>query len=219
MTDEQANFAISVVATAPSPAASGTSLTVSAGDGAGFPTVPFNAIVGNSGLVPPMCGTAPEVVRVTAIATDTLTITRAQEDTSARSILVGDWIDARFTAKALIASSGSGVGFATGTGGTVTQLTSKSTGVTLNTMCGEITMHNAALAGVGAVVSFTLTNSYIAATDVLVINHVLTGTIGSYAFNAKCSSGSAVIYVVNTSGAELSEAIKLRFARIRAAIS
>ena len=51
------------------------------------------------------------------------------------------------------------------TGGTVTQATNKGTGVTLNTQSGQITMNNAALAD-AAEVSFTVTNSKIAATDV-----------------------------------------------------
>ena len=53
-------------------------------------------------------------------------------------------------------------------GGAVTQATSKSTGVTLNKPCGAITMHNASLAG-DAEVSFTVTNSEVAATDVVLV--------------------------------------------------
>ena len=50
----------------------------------------------------------------------------------------------------------------------VTQATSKSTGVTINKLCGQITTSNAALAA-AAEVSFTVTNSAVAATDVIQI--------------------------------------------------
>jgi hypothetical protein len=110
-----------------------------------------------------------------------------------------------------------GVGYTAGAGGTVTQATSKSTGVTLNRPSGEITMNNAALAS-GAVVSFTLTNSCIEAGDTLVLNHVnvLSGT-GFYMLNAICAAGSATIYVRNAGAVSLSEAIVLRFALIKGA--
>jgi hypothetical protein len=109
-------------------------------------------------------------------------------------------------------------GFVTGAGGVVTQATSKSTGVTLNKVCGEITLNAAALAA-GAIVSFTLTNSTIAATDVIVINHVSGGTFGPYLINGRCANGSAVVTVRNTGGSSLSEAIVLRFAIIKGVTS
>lgn len=99
MPDAHKNFAYSTVATAPSPASSGTSLIVQAGDGAKFPTPPFNAVIWPAGTQP--LASNAEVVRVTAIATDTLTITRAQEGSSARSVVVGDQISAAITAKLL----------------------------------------------------------------------------------------------------------------------
>ena len=106
-------------------------------------------------------------------------------------------------------------GYTTGDGGTVTQLTSKSTGVTLNKKCGVIIMNNAALAANG-LVTFTLTNSTIKATDLLVINHVATGVVGNYVFNARCGAGSADISVRNVSAASLSSAIQIAFAVIPA---
>lgn len=97
--DTHANFAYSTVATAPTPAASGTSLIVASGDGTKFPAVPFNATIWPTGAQPTT--TNAEIVRVTAISTDTLTITRAQESTSARTIIIGDQIAATITAKTL----------------------------------------------------------------------------------------------------------------------
>lgn len=95
--DAHKNFAVSTVATAPSPASSGTSLVVAAADGAKFPAVPFNAVIWPTATNPTT--TNAEVVRVTAISTDTFTITRAQESSSARTVVVGDQIMAGITAK------------------------------------------------------------------------------------------------------------------------
>jgi hypothetical protein len=106
-------------------------------------------------------------------------------------------------------------GYITGEGGTITQATSKSTGVTLNKKCGTVTMHDAALAA-DAIVSFTLTNSTIAATDVVVLNHASAGTAGKYALNAQAAAGSASINVTNISAGSLSEAIVIRFAVVKA---
>ena len=97
--DPHLNFAASIVATAPSPATSGTSLVVTAGQGALFPTPPFNATVWPSGAQPTT--TNAEIVRVTGISTDTLTIVRAQEGSSARAIVVGDQIANTITSKVL----------------------------------------------------------------------------------------------------------------------
>lgn len=61
-----------------------TSIVLIGGDGAKFPAVPFNAVWWNATDYPdPADDPLVEVVRVTARATDTLTITRAQESTAA----------------------------------------------------------------------------------------------------------------------------------------
>ncbi len=99
MPDAHANLAYSTVATAPSPATSGTSLVVSSGHGTRFPAAPFNATIWPTGEIATPANA--EIVRVTAISTDTLTITRAQESTSARTVIVGDQIAATITAKTL----------------------------------------------------------------------------------------------------------------------
>jgi hypothetical protein len=103
------------------------------------------------------------------------------------------------------------LGYATGAGGTQTQGTSKSTGVTLNALCGEITMHNASLNS-ATLVSFVLTNNKIASGDVIILNHVSGGSnIGKYHLNGRCGSGSATIDVIQYTGGGLSEAIVIRF--------
>lgn len=97
--DAHVNFGYSVVLAPPSPPASGTSLILAAGGGALMPTAPFNAVVWPVGALP--LGGNAEVVRVTAISTDTLTIVRQQEGSSARAITVGDQFSAAITAKTL----------------------------------------------------------------------------------------------------------------------
>jgi hypothetical protein len=115
----------------------------------------------------------------------------------------------------LVASPASGgIGYQTGAGGTVTQATSKATGVTLNTSCGAVTMNAAALAA-GTIVSFVLTDSAIAATDVLILNHISGGTPGSYSLNARAAAGSATIDVRNNTAGSLSEAVVIQFAVIK----
>lgn len=103
MADAHKNFARSLIVTAPSPATSGTSLVVQTGDGALFPTPPFNATLFPVGT-DPLTATA-EIVRVTAIATDTFTITRAQETSfgggTAKTVVAGWQIIAGITAKTL----------------------------------------------------------------------------------------------------------------------
>jgi len=94
--DALKNFAYSLVATPPSPATSGTSLVVTAGQGALFPTAPFDATIWPAGVQP--LSTNAEIVRVTAVSTDTFTITRAQYGTTARSITAGYQIAQTITA-------------------------------------------------------------------------------------------------------------------------
>ena len=108
-----------------------------------------------------------------------------------------------------------GLGFYTGAGGLVTQASTKATAFTLNTMCGQITTAADGLAH-STTVSATWTNSKIAATDVVIINHKSGGTIGAYVFNVSCGAGTATLYITNnqTSGT-LSDAIVLSFVVIK----
>jgi hypothetical protein len=109
--------------------------------------------------------------------------------------------------------AGGQLGYSTDAQGTVTQATSKSTGVTLDKSCGQITLNNAALAGTTNV-TFTLTNSIIGVKDVLVLN-VYGGTSGSYnVWVSGLAAGSATITVRNITGGSLSEAITINFAII-----
>lgn len=117
----------------------------------------------------------------------------------------------------VITSTGA-IGYATGAGNTVTQATSKTTGVTINAPSGRITANAAALNS-DTTVSFTMTNSSVAASDVLILNHVSGGTAGSYTLNAQPAGGSASINIRNVSAGSLSEAIVIGYAVIKGATS
>lgn len=111
-----------------------------------------------------------------------------------------------------------GLGYApgSGNGGTVTQLTSKSTGVTLNRSCGQITMHNAAL-GAGAKVSFVVTNSTVAATDVPKAAVASGGTANAYrAHVTAIAAGVFTITLENATAGSLSEAPVINFVVVKA---
>lgn len=107
-------------------------------------------------------------------------------------------------------------GFVTGDGGSVTQATNKTTGVTLNKRCGQITMNGAALAA-AAEVSFVVTNNTVASTDVVVANVQSVGTAGAYFVTVGAvSNGSFALTVGNASAGSLSQAIVLNFAVLKA---
>lgn len=104
-------------------------------------------------------------------------------------------------------------------GGTVTQLTNKATGVTINKARGQITTTNAALAA-AAEVKFTVTNNTVAATDVPVVAIASGGTSGSYLICVSAvSAGSFDITLSNASAGSLSQALVINFAIIKAVAS
>lgn len=115
-----------------------------------------------------------------------------------------------------------GLGYSTagaGTGGTIAQATSKSTGVTLNTLCGAITMNNANLAATTSV-GFTLTNSQIAATDTVIVNIKSGATVDSYTVTVDTvAAGSCRISLRNYTAGGLAEAVVLNFAVLKAVAS
>lgn len=113
------------------------------------------------------------------------------------------------------------LGYSSAAQGAVTQLTSKSTGVTLNKSAGRITMHDAALAG-SAAVSFILTNNLISANDTIIVC-VSSNTTGSAAgayttYVSYLASGSALITLRNlTTATSYSENVIINFTIIHGA--
>jgi hypothetical protein len=110
------------------------------------------------------------------------------------------------------------IGYTTAAQGAVTQLTSKSTAVTLNKSAGVITMNNASLA-TATNATFTLNNNLISANDTVILT-IAGGqaTAGSYnVFANALAAGSVSISLRNISGGSLSEAIVINFALIHCA--
>ena len=112
-----------------------------------------------------------------------------------------------------------GIGYSTGAGGAVTQLTSRTTGVTLNTVAGAITTNTASLAAEAAA-EFTVTNSRVAVTDTVVASirsgsnggntDVIVSTVAAGSFNLKVCNNNAAAGTAETG------AIIINFAVIKA---
>ena len=110
--------------------------------------------------------------------------------------------------------SDSDLGYTAAAQGSVTQLTSKSTAVTLNASAGRITMNNASL-GATTNVTFTLNNSLISVNDVLILNVAAGATAGAYnCWVSSLAVGSATITVRNISASPLAEAVTVNYALI-----
>ena len=107
------------------------------------------------------------------------------------------------------------IGYTAAAQGTVTQLTDKSTGVTINASAGQITMSNAML-NATTNVAFTMTNNKISAKDVLIVN-VAGGVASNVTYNCWVSghtAGSCAFVLRNISAGNLPEAVVLNFAVI-----
>lgn len=115
--------------------------------------------------------------------------------------------------------TGGALGYGVGSGGTVTQATSKSTGVALNKPCGQITMHNAALAA-GATVSFDVSNTAAIGADGVVVTGSHTHDWSAYTVSCSVRAGGGfVVHVTNRSAASRSEALVINFQVVKGATS
>ena len=107
------------------------------------------------------------------------------------------------------------LGYTANAQGTVTQLTDKSTAVTLNKSAGRITMNAASLA-TATNATFTFNNSFISPNDTIILT--ISGgqaTPGSYnVFANSLGAGTVSITLRNISGGSLSEAVIINFALI-----
>lgn len=111
---------------------------------------------------------------------------------------------------------GGGIGYGVGSGGTVTQLTSKSTGVTLNKPSGQITTHNASLAA-NTDVSFVLTNSVVEVGDAV---YVTGSSAANYLYRTGlAASGGVTVFIRNTTAGSLSDALTIDFKVIKGALT
>lgn len=106
-----------------------------------------------------------------------------------------------FASSALSNNATAGIGYATGAGGTVTQLTNRTTGVTLNKVSGAITLFSQVNTAVSLATaqSFTVTNSAVAATDTISVSQK-SGTDKYHVFVTNVAAGSFQITDYTTGG-------------------
>lgn len=119
----------------------------------------------------------------------------------------------------VLVTSAASLGYGTGSGGSVTQATSKGTGVTINKANGRITMNNAAL-GAGNTAVFLVSNSLVASTDTVILN-VNDGARGDL-YNAwvwYVIGGGFYVALKNIGTLSYSDAVVLNFAVIKATTS
>ena len=114
------------------------------------------------------------------------------------------------------APDGNAIGFVTGQGGAVTQITSAATGVTLNAPCGQITTV-ALTTAAAAEEEFTVTNDQVAATDVVVLSTTYAGA-GTPMVSVKgVAAGSFKVVITNVHAANALNALAvINFAVIKA---
>jgi hypothetical protein len=114
--------------------------------------------------------------------------------------------------------TGTGIGYATGAGGTVSQGTDRTTTVVLNKLSGQITTQATSLAA-GAEVTFTVTNSTVAAGDVVVCAVKSGGTTpgSTWAAVTAVGAGSFQITLTNLHASTAdTAALVINFAVIKA---
>jgi hypothetical protein len=105
-----------------------------------------------------------------------------------------------------------GSGYALGAGSAVTQVTSRTTGVTINAACGAITLVSDA--GTTTPASFTVTNSSVAATDVVILSQK-SGTDKYVLLVTAVAAGSFEITAYTTGGTTTEQPV-INFAVIKA---
>lgn len=114
------------------------------------------------------------------------------------------------------------LGYAVGSGGVVTQITSKTTSVAIDKQNGSIVTHNAAL-GAGAQAVFKVVNSYVGPADHVLL--ALTPGNGVDATQYDCrpiidtTAGAFYVVLRNISGISLSQAVRLNFLVIKGSSS
>jgi len=167
-----------------------------------------------------MTGTGPFAIRTAAGIVSIGDTTDATSLAAASMLLAGGLAtaaDKSILAGGKILSLGAthGIGYGTGAGGTVTQGTSRTTGVTLNKVTGRIALFTAA--GSATPTTFTVTCSACAETDTVVVTD-WSGAANTYIWKAKAANGSFDV-TFWTTGGTASDAPGIHFNIIKGAIS
>ena len=178
--------------------------------------------VGNGATITVTSSGAAAPLVINALGTGAIGI--GSVSTGAVTITPATTITGALTASSSVLSTNStgGVGYATGAGGTVTQITNRSTGVTINKICGKIQTDTTSLAA-GASAEFTVTNSTVAIGDVVVVairsgSSNVAGTAGVTSVVVVTVVAGSFILSVNNESTTTAEtgAIIINFAVIKA---
>lgn len=147
-------------------------------------------------------------------ATDTVlaAIGKLQAQVSAKFDKTGGDISGSVNVSGNLLATDGALGYGVGAGGTVVQATSKSTTVMLNKVCGQITMHNKALAANGAV-RFTVINTFVGLTDEVSVWIVTPVNPSAYAVAVDgIGLGMFAIRLSNNTSTSYSDSVELGFA-------
>jgi len=115
----------------------------------------------------------------------------------------------------VLVTNAAGLGYGTGAGGAVTQLTSRTTGVTLSKPTGAITMFSAA--GSATAATFTVTNTLVAATDTIILNQK-SGT-NLYVLLVTAVAAGSFNVTFYTTGGTATDAPVINFSLIKGAVA
>ena len=115
----------------------------------------------------------------------------------------------------LVSTGASGIGYAAGAGGAVTQATSRTTGVTINKTTGAITLFTAA--GSTTAATFTVTNSTVAATDTIVLSEKSGSNL--YVLHVTAVAAGSFNITFFTTGGTTSDAPVINFTVVKGAAS
>ena len=114
----------------------------------------------------------------------------------------------------VLVTNPAGLGYGTGSGGIVTQATSRTTAVTLNKPTGQITMFTAA--GSATPAGFTVNNSLVALTDTVVLS-IASGASNYYILMVGNIAAGSFNINFWTSGGTASDTLRINFAIIKGA--
>ena len=114
--------------------------------------------------------------------------------------------------------STTGIGYGAGAGSTVTQITSSSTAVTINAVCGQITTVALTTAG-AAEEAFVVNNSTVDANDVVVVSTTYAGAGKPIVFVTNQGAGVFTANITNVSASALDAVCVINFAVIKSVTS
>ena len=156
---------------------------------------------------------------VAAADTVLAAIGKLQAQVSAKFDKTGGVISGGISVAGNVLATSGALGYGVGAGGTVVQATSKSNAVTLNKVCGQITMHNAALAANEAV-RFTVNNTFVDPTDEVSV--WIVNPVNASAYDVAVDGivpGVFVIRLRNNTSTSYSDSVVLGFAVRKVATS